>query len=247
MATKKMATKKIFNQLSQEGKKSILSYLDELRQADIEKDIKEDLAHYTPEQREEFLGLVKGKGRGKKRSKEAKVKDPNAPKGVKKAYFFFTGAKLAELKEENKKLTHKEAQKMCGEMWKNFTDEEKKPYLDQEAEDKERYQREMKAYVPPSSEELAKLAKPAKADKKTKTKPAKKNKKAKPEEEDGFSKFQDRILPELRKQNGEISDKDAKKKCKSLWKQLSSEQKALFAEMEEEEVSSSGEEDSDEK
>jgi len=248
------AAKKLFNQLAQEGKESIMDTLNERRQKDIEQGIKDDLAGYTPEQRSEFLGLVKGKG-GKGKKRERKVKDPNAPKGVKKAYFFFTGPKLAELKAENSDLTHKEAQKMCGEIWKEFSEEEKKPFMDQEAEDKARHDREMKAYDPSSFDPatVAPKKKKEKAPKKETAKKAKKAKKAKEEEPveeeidwDGFTSFKAQMLPALKKKHSDISDADAKERCIVIWKDLPSETKRRFQESLEEEEEPSNESSSEE-
>jgi HMG-box domain len=230
--------KKLYDRMAPEGKKSIMSHLDELRQIDIEKDIKDDLAGYTPEQRAEFFALAKeGKkrGKGKKRERQPKVKDPNAPKGPTKAYFFFSKDKLAEIKAKDSTLEHKVAQKMCGDIWKKLSEEEKQPYLDQQAEDKVRYDKEMEGYDASAFDPTTVVKKvrvkkeKVQKEKPKKTKKEPKKEKEEEEEEEGFSAFSNRILPEIKKQNEDISDSDAKERCKTLWGTLSDEKKAYFA------------------
>ncbi len=78
--------------------------------------------------------------------KQKKKKDPNAPKRASSAWIFYTSEKRSELHEENpdKKMT--ELTTIMSEMWRNLTDEEKKPYKDLETKDRERYKLEMDEY-----------------------------------------------------------------------------------------------------
>lgn len=68
---------------------------------------------------------------------------------------FFQAAKRVELKAENPEISFGDMSKKIGELWKACTDEEKKPFEDQAAEDKERYSRETEAYNKLKAEALA--------------------------------------------------------------------------------------------
>ena len=58
---------------------------------------------------------------------EAK-EDPNAPKGKKSAYIFFSAAKSKEIKEENPSISQSEVMSMCGAKWKALSDDDKAPF-----------------------------------------------------------------------------------------------------------------------
>jgi hypothetical protein len=83
-----------------------------------------------------------------KEKKEKKVKDPNAPKKNMGAYMWFSKDKRGELKEAHPEWGVADIGRECGALWKKLTDKEKKKYEDQAAKDKERYEKEMKAYKP---------------------------------------------------------------------------------------------------
>jgi len=77
-----------------------------------------------------------------------KGKDPNAPKRGSNAYMFYANTNRSKVKEANKEASNSGLLKILGESWKKLTPEEKKPYEDMAAKDKERYQKEMEAYKP---------------------------------------------------------------------------------------------------
>lgn len=91
------------------------------------------------------------------------------PKKAKNAYMFFANDKREEVKQANPDLKMKEVLSKLGEMWREMSAEEKKPYEDKAAEDKERYNKEKEEYgdIP---------AKPRKKSKKTKKSKSKKEK-----------------------------------------------------------------------
>ncbi|KAI9300674.1 Non-histone chromosomal protein 6 [Cunninghamella echinulata] len=76
-----------------------------------------------------------------KASKRGK-KDPSAPKRGLSAYMFFSQANRNKVKEENPDATFGQLGKILGEKWKNMSDEEKKPYVQQAEKDKARYEAE---------------------------------------------------------------------------------------------------------
>ena len=82
-------------------------------------------------------------------------KDKNAPKKNSSAYIFFCNDKRPEVKEDYPELKNNHILKELGLLWKKCKDEkpkEVKKYEKKAADDKERYQEEMKNYVP--SEEV---------------------------------------------------------------------------------------------
>jgi len=148
--------------------------------ADKEK-AKEDTAEKPP---------AKPKATGKK------GKDPNAPKRSMNAYMFYSNANRAKMKEANKEVSPSDLVKMLAESWKKLSSNKKKRYEDMAADDKERYQKEMKAYsskddsADESADEPAKdPAEKAKAtEKKSKAKTTKKVSKKKDDKEADASK-----------------------------------------------------------
>jgi len=87
----------------------------------------------------------RGKGTRKKR-------DKNAPKKPCSAFFWFSKEQRPLIIAKNPTATFGEMGKLIGEAWRGLTDDDKKPYAVKAAEDKERYQNEMKNYKPPKEE-----------------------------------------------------------------------------------------------
>jgi len=75
-----------------------------------------------------------------------KKRDPNAPKAVCNAYMIFCKTRRDELKRESPDLPFGKIGAKLGEMWRSMSAEEKKPFEDKAAEDRERYRREMQDY-----------------------------------------------------------------------------------------------------
>ena len=109
-----------------------------------------------------FTALLVKAANAVKRSSDKKIKDPNKPKGKKSAYIIFCTKK----REEAKKLLNPDAKatevtSKLGQMWnelknsKKTADKKVLQLCEQEAaEDKARYDEDMKDYVPPSDDEL---------------------------------------------------------------------------------------------
>ena len=90
-----------------------------------------------------------------KKAKSKAKKDKNAPKKNSSAYIFFCNDKRPEVKEDHPEIKSNDILKELGLLWKKFKDEkptEVKKYEKKAADDKDRYQDEMKNYVP--SEEV---------------------------------------------------------------------------------------------
>ncbi|KAJ3715728.1 high mobility group box domain-containing protein [Lentinula raphanica] len=73
-------------------------------------------------------------------------KDPKAPKRALSAYMFFSQDWRERIKSENPDAGFGEVGKLLGAKWKELDEEEKKPYIEQAARDKERAEEEKTAY-----------------------------------------------------------------------------------------------------
>ncbi|KAL0577611.1 Non-histone chromosomal protein 6 [Marasmius crinis-equi] len=73
-------------------------------------------------------------------------KDSNAPKRALSAYMFFSQDWRERIKAENPDASFGEVGKLLGAKWKELDDEEKKPYIEQAAKDKERAETEKADY-----------------------------------------------------------------------------------------------------
>ncbi|GMH77270.1 hypothetical protein TrST_g10541 [Triparma strigata] len=87
----------------------------------------------------------------KEPTKQEAPKEPNAPPSAKPAQKYFVMAKCAELKVLSPEISDKERSKKATELWKACTKEERRPFLEQAAADKERYKRELESHVSPAN------------------------------------------------------------------------------------------------
>jgi hypothetical protein len=83
---------------------------------------------------------------GPKRKKKKKTKDPNAPKRPTTAYFFFAAARRPGLQKDDPSLSITEVASRLGQIWRGLDDDEKQPFQDQAAKDKQRYVKAIEAY-----------------------------------------------------------------------------------------------------
>ena len=102
-----------------------------------------------------------------------KRKNPDDPKGPKNAYIFYNmdESVRSDMEKKYPDASRTEITKHIGEAWRNLSADEKKPYLEKAAADKERYQSEMSASASASASSEEAVAAPVK---KTKKAPAKK-------------------------------------------------------------------------
>jgi len=89
---------------------------------------------------------IKGISSFKKQKKQKKVKDPNAPKRSCSSWIFFTMEMRPKVKEENPDKKTTELTTIMSEMWRDYSDEQKKPYKLLEQNDKERFSKAKEAY-----------------------------------------------------------------------------------------------------
>jgi high mobility group protein B2 len=78
--------------------------------------------------------------------KRKKKKDPNAPKRNMSAYFLYSNAIRPSVKEENPDASFGDVAKIISKQYKQLTEKELAVYQKKAAEDKVRYQREMRTY-----------------------------------------------------------------------------------------------------
>ena len=99
------------------------------------------------------------------KSKKSK-KPKNAPKNPKSAYIFYCQDERENVKTEMPDLSAKEILKELGGRWQGTSEETRAKYQEMAKDDKERYNEEMKNYVPaPDSEEPEKKQKKKRAKK----------------------------------------------------------------------------------
>jgi len=142
--------KKPYNEKAVDLKKKYDEDIAAYKKTDNYKEYEKRLKQFKQDKKD---GEVEASGKGKKGKggkggkPPPKPKDANAPKRAQSAYFFFSNVRRPKLRADNKDLKMTEIAKLTGEEWKNLSSEEKKPYEDQAAVDKERYQKEQEAYT----------------------------------------------------------------------------------------------------
>jgi hypothetical protein len=139
----KMAVTEQTKKFSEEWKKMDVSEKKPFEEKAVEdkKRYEKEMAGYTPPEKESDSSSSDD-GPKKKKAK----KDPNAPKRAMNAYMYFMQDQRAAVKEKNPKLTNKELLSELGAEWKKLSDKDKEPYNQKAADDKTRYQNEMKKY-----------------------------------------------------------------------------------------------------
>ncbi|TIA89762.1 hypothetical protein E3P99_01903 [Wallemia hederae] len=88
---------------------------------------------------------TKPRANTKKAAGKAK-KDENAPKRALSAYMYMSQEFRPKVREEHPEASFGEIGKILGAKWKEMPTEEKKPFEDQAAADKARYEKEKKEY-----------------------------------------------------------------------------------------------------
>eukprot|EP01136_Pigoraptor_vietnamica_P009050 Opistho-1_new@2980 len=118
--------------------------------------------------------------KGKGKAKKAKKEDKGGPKRPLTAFMFFAGDRRAALKEANPGDSVTVIASKLGELWGKMSDDDKKKYTQQAAQDRERYERELKAWEASGGAKSSPKKSPKKAAvkkaaaKKTKASPKKK-------------------------------------------------------------------------
>jgi high mobility group protein B1 len=66
-------------------------------------------------------------------------KDPSAPKRPMSAFLYFSQDKRRQIKDENPTIRNTEVSRILGELWRSASDEEKKPHVEKEKEQRGKY------------------------------------------------------------------------------------------------------------
>jgi len=90
----------------------------------------------------------------KKRKRNTKPKDPNAPKRPASSYILFQNEVRKELKEQHPNLSNSDLLGMISEQWKHMSDEQKETYNQAMKTAKTQYSEEKKAYDNRTPEEI---------------------------------------------------------------------------------------------
>lgn len=125
--------------MSSSEEESVVSNEEVSNEGDSEEEEAEDVVEAKP---------VKAK-RTRKTKKGKKKKDPNKPKRNMSAFFLYSTANRATIKEENPDLAFGELAKLISTRFKELDDKERKKWEKKAEKDKARYLEEMKNYVAP--------------------------------------------------------------------------------------------------
>jgi len=82
----------------------------------------------------------------KKPKRKKRKKDPDEPKMPSNAYICWSRVNRSKVKDGHPNAKGQEINKICGQVWKTLSKEEKQPYKDESDRDKLRYQREMEEW-----------------------------------------------------------------------------------------------------
>lgn len=110
----------------------------------------QELASYVPPPGYDAKGdavMTFQKAAGRRSGKAER--DPNAPKRCMSAYLLYQNAMREQFRRENPGMTFGQLAKYTSAMYKCLTPEEKAQWVMRAQEDKQRYELEMKNYVPP--------------------------------------------------------------------------------------------------
>ena len=152
-------------------------------------------------------------------------KDPNKPKGAKTSFIIFGEKTRADRIERGESIpTQTEFAKELGNLWKEMSKEEKKPYLDLAAEDKKRFQKEMEGYNPPSDSESDDEDKEPKKKKKR----AKKDPNAPKRNVSAYFHFASAIRPKLKADNPTLGVTELAKMIGERWQKLTDSDKKPY-------------------
>lgn len=88
--------------------------------------------------------------------KKKMKKDSRAPKRPASAFLLFSGERRGAVKEANPGIHNTEISKELGKLWREMSDEQKKPYVDQEKAERVKYNEDMAYYKEQIAEEEAK-------------------------------------------------------------------------------------------
>lgn len=113
-----------------------------------------------PSRKRKLVALEIGEnGLPRKRKREKKIKDPNAPKGPASAYILFQNDIRSAYKKEHPDMSNKELLRLIGDQWKTLADDKKDFYRDQHGRAKKKHEVDLAAYNAQNPDHVATEAK----------------------------------------------------------------------------------------
>jgi len=89
---------------------------------------------------------LSGEEVGKRRKREKKVKDPNAPKAPPSAYILFQNEIRNVVREANPTIQYRDLMGLISKQWGNLTPDKKQPYFDRVTAAKQTHEEELARY-----------------------------------------------------------------------------------------------------
>lgn len=157
-----------------------------------------------------------------KKRVQKKGKDPNKPKRNMSAFFLYSNANRARVKEENPEIPFGQVAKILSVEYKSLPANERAKWDKKAEKDKQRYQREMANYVPPSDES---------DDEGAKKKKRKKDPNAPKRNQSAFFLYSNDARPRVRQENPDASFGSIAKIISVEFKALSAAERARYDEM----------------
>ncbi|KAG1875373.1 hypothetical protein DFJ58DRAFT_756044 [Suillus subalutaceus] len=141
-----------------------------------------------PSRKRKLVALEIGEdGLPRKRKRERKAKDPNAPKGPASAYILFQNDIRSAYKKEHPDMSNRELLRLIGDQWKTLSDDKKEFYRDQHGMAKKKHEVDLAAYnaknpdhVPAEAKDSEKKTKKKKEEEESEHPPTKEVAKAAP-------------------------------------------------------------------
>lgn len=122
-----------------------------------------------PSRKRKLVALEIGEdGLPRKRKREKKTKDPNAPKGPASAYILFQNDIRSAYKKEHPDMSNKELLRLIGDQWKTLSEDKKDFYRDQHGKAKKKHEVDLAAYNAQNPDHLPAEAKDGEKKKKKK-------------------------------------------------------------------------------
>ncbi|GAX22157.1 high mobility group protein B4 [Fistulifera solaris] len=90
-------------------------------------------------------------------SSRRQKKDPAAPRRPMSAFLFFSVGKRKELSEKNPDMKNTGISRILGQMWRSLTDNERRPFVQKEKDEREKYTAAMKAWKQKKEEDKQKV------------------------------------------------------------------------------------------
>ena len=161
------------------------------------------------------------------------TENSSSPKRPLTSYLYFCNETRDAIKKEFPVFSGKQITTELGKRWKQLSDEEKKPFVEKQKLDRERYDNEKSKHSP---NETKRKEKPVKETKKEKEKPVKETKKEKPVKETkkhfvvtpGFKIFEQEQNEFLEEEHSEWSLKKIQSEILNNWNKLSKEEKEEY-------------------